>query len=393
MITLRPSRLQWWWMAIALGVLAVVAGVAISFGAVSLDFSAIVRSILDRLPFVEVDSGLDERQEAILWAIRLPRVVLGGLVGATLALAGGAYQGSFRNPLADPYLLGVAAGAGLGATIAIAYLSASTLPISPLLLLAFAGGIGGVALTYLVGFSVRAGRTSVTLILAGVAVAAFLTAVQTYLLQREVATLRQVYGWILGRLTTVGWDEVLLILPWAIPNYITALIWQGMFHSQFGVINQVIQMFGGEGLSWFDSPFTAFITVLSTNGWLSFPFMMVISLGALQSIPNDLYEAARVDGATRWQQFKTITLPSLKPALVPAVIISVIWTFNQFNVIYLVSGGEPGGSTEILITEAYKIAFEQYRYGYAAAYSVVIFIILLTYGIWQNRVTGASEGV
>lgn len=185
----------------------------------------------------------------------------------------------------------------------------------------------------------------------------------------------------------------MLILPWAIPNYITALIWQGMFHSQFGVINQVIQMFGGEGLSWFDSPFTAFITVLSTNGWLSFPFMMVISLGALQSIPGDLYEAARVDGATRWQQFKTITLPSLKPALVPAVIISVIWTFNQFNVIYLVSGGEPGGSTEILITEAYKIAFEQYRYGYAAAYSVVIFIILLTYGIWQNRVTGASEGV
>ena len=187
--------------------------------------------------------------------------------------------------------------------------------------------------------------------------------------------------------------RVLLILPWAIPNYITALIWQGMYHSQFGVINQVIQMFGGEGLSWFDTPFTAFITVLSTNGWLSFPFMMVISLGALQSIPGDLYEAARVDGATRWQQFRTITLPSLKPALVPAIIISVIWTFNQFNVIYLVSGGEPGGSTEILITEAYKIAFEQYRYGYAAAYSVVIFVILLAYGIWQNRVTGASEGV
>ena len=187
--------------------------------------------------------------------------------------------------------------------------------------------------------------------------------------------------------------RVLLILPWAIPNYITALIWQGMYHSQFGVINQVIQMFGGEGLSWFDTPFTSFITVLSTNGWLSFPFMMVISLGALQSIPADLYEAARVDGATRWQQFRTITLPSLKPALVPAIIISVIWTFNQFNVIYLVSQGEPGGSTEILITEAYKIAFEQYRYGYAAAYSVVIFIILLTYGVWQNRVTGASEGV
>ena len=83
--------------------------------------------------------------------------------------------------------------------------------------------------------------------------------------------------------------------------------------------------------------------MLTTNGWLSFPFMMVISLGALQSIPADLYEAARVDGATRWQQFRSITLPSLKPALVPAIILSVIWTFNQFNVIYLVSAGEPAG--------------------------------------------------
>jgi arabinogalactan oligomer/maltooligosaccharide transport system permease protein len=187
--------------------------------------------------------------------------------------------------------------------------------------------------------------------------------------------------------------RVILILPWAMPNYITALIWQGMFHSQFGTINQLIQIFGGEPVSWFDTPFTAFLTVLSTNGWLSFPFMMVISLGALQSIPADLYEAARVDGATGFQQFRAITLPSLKPALVPAVIISVIWTFNMFNIIYLVSGGNPGGSTEILITQAYKIAFEQYRYGYAAAYSTVIFLILFAYGAWQNRVTRATEGI
>ncbi len=187
--------------------------------------------------------------------------------------------------------------------------------------------------------------------------------------------------------------RVLLILPWAMPNYITALIWKGMFHSQFGVINQVIQMFGGSAISWFDTPFRAFITVLSTNGWLSFPFMMVISLGALQSIPSDLYEAARVDGAGKLQQFRFITLPSIKPALVPAVILSVVWTFNMFNIIYLVSEGQPGGSTEILITEAYKIAFEQYRYGYAAAYSTVIFLILLVYGVWQNRVTRATEGI
>ena len=185
--------------------------------------------------------------------------------------------------------------------------------------------------------------------------------------------------------------RVLLILPWAMPNYITALIWKGMFHRQFGVINQVLQMFGIAPLSWFDHPFTSYLTALATNGWLSFPFMMVVSLGALQSIPGDIYEAARVDGANRWQAFKAITLPSLRPALVPAVIISVVWTFNMFNIIYLVTAGEPGGATEILVTQSYKFAFERYRYGYAAAYSTVIFAILLIYGVIQNRVSKATE--
>ena len=187
--------------------------------------------------------------------------------------------------------------------------------------------------------------------------------------------------------------RVLLILPWAMPNYITALIWKGMFHRQFGVVNQVLAIFGFEPLSWFDRPFTSFLTALATNGWLSFPFMMVVSLGALQSIPADLYEAARVDGASRWQQFRAITLPSLKPALVPAVILSVVWTFNMFNIIYLVTAGEPGGSTEILITQAYKYAFQRYQYGYAAAYATIIFAILLVYGTIQNRVTRATEAL
>ncbi len=185
--------------------------------------------------------------------------------------------------------------------------------------------------------------------------------------------------------------RVLLILPWAVPNYITALIWKGMFHQQFGVVNQVIQVFGGQPVTWFDKPLTSFFTALATNGWLSFPFMMVVSLGALQSIPGEVYEAARVDGASRWQQFKAITLPSLKPALVPAVILSVVWTFNMFNIIYLVTQGEPGSATEILVTQAYKFAFERYRYGYAAAYSTIIFGILLVYGTVQNKVSKASE--
>jgi arabinogalactan oligomer/maltooligosaccharide transport system permease protein len=185
--------------------------------------------------------------------------------------------------------------------------------------------------------------------------------------------------------------RVLLILPWAIPNYITALVWRGMFHPQFGVINQVLQMFGMQPVNWFDGVVSSFITGVATNGWLSFPFMMVVILGALQSIPRDMYEAAEVEGASRWQRLRFITLPLLKPTLIPAIVLSVVWTFNMFNIIFLVSGGEPAGANEILVTKAYKLAFENYQYAYAAAYSTVIFIILLVYGVFQTRVTKATE--
>ena len=202
---IRPSRLHWWWLAGASAILAAAGLLSILLGAVDLDARSVLLSVVDRLPFVDVESGLNGRQEAILWELRMPRVALGGIVGAMLAVAGGSYQGSFRNPLADPYLLGAAAGAGLGATIAIAYgTSLTATPVDALPLLAFIGGIGGVAATYAIGYSVKAGRTPVTLILAGVAVAAFLTAIQTYLQQRNAETLREVYGWILGRLSTVG---------------------------------------------------------------------------------------------------------------------------------------------------------------------------------------------
>ncbi len=159
--------------------------------------------------------------------------------------------------------------------------------------------------------------------------------------------------------------RIILILPWAVPNYITALIWKGMFHKQFGAINYFLDIFGIEPIAWFQGFFSAFASNIMTNTWLGFPFMMVVTLGALQSIPGGPLRGRRVDGASRWQQFWYVTLPSIKPALVPAVILSVVWTFNMFNIIYLVSQGEPAGATEILITDAYKIAFEQYRYGYA----------------------------
>ncbi len=171
--------------------------------------------------------------------------------------------------------------------------------------------------------------------------------------------------------------RVLLILPWAIPNYITAFIWKGMFNYQFGAVNALLENFGVERVSWFSQFTTSFTANLLTNTWLGFPFMMVVTLGALQSIDRDLEAAASVDGATGWQRFRYITLPLLKPALLPAVVLGSVWTFNMFNIIYLVSAGEPDSATDILISDAYHWAFTRgYRYGYAAAYAVLIFFIL-----------------
>ena len=201
---------------VAAVLVAAVAGLA--FGPVRLPPGGVVREVLDLLPGLAVDSGLDERQAAIVTRIRLPRVVLGLLVGAMLALAGGCYQGAFRNPLADPYLLGVAAGAGLGATVAIGLQGtggSAALPAT-LPLAAFAGALGAVTLTYLLGVAGGRDRSPATLILAGVAVSAFLAAVQTYLLQRNVETIRQVYTWLLGRLSGADWHDVRVLLPYAV---------------------------------------------------------------------------------------------------------------------------------------------------------------------------------
>ena len=186
--------------------------------------------------------------------------------------------------------------------------------------------------------------------------------------------------------------RVLLILPWAVPSYVTALAWKGMFHRQYGAVNAVIRALGGEPVSWFSHFSTAFAANIATNVWLGFPFMMVVVLGALTSIPKDVLEAAEVDGATRWQRFRLVTLPLLAPALLPAVVLGAVWTFNMFNVVFLVSGGEPDGTTDILVSEAYRWAFTRdAQYGYAAAYAVLIFLLLAFGSRLFARRLGAPE--
>jgi len=188
--------------------------------------------------------------------------------------------------------------------------------------------------------------------------------------------------------------RTILILPWAVPQYITALTWRGMFNSEYGAVNLLLESAFGMQIPWLTTEWGAFTACLITNIWLGFPFMMIIALGGLQSIPRSLYEAAEIDGASRWMQFKNITMPLLKPVMVPAVTLGVIWTFNNFNVVWLVSnGGEPADTTHILVSWVYKAGFTYFRMGYAAAFSMVIFVILLVFS-WKfiNR-TKAVENV
>lgn len=187
--------------------------------------------------------------------------------------------------------------------------------------------------------------------------------------------------------------RVLLILPWALPQYITALTWRGMFNFEYGAVNLAIAKYLNlPAVEWLTSPVEAFLAVILTNIWLGFPFMMVIALGGLQSIPAELYEAADVDGASAWQKFRTVTMPLLRPVMIPAITLGIVWTFNNINVVWLVSnGGEPNEQTHILVSFVYEAAFTAYRFGWAAALSMVIFAILFTFTQFFLKKTDAME--
>lgn len=207
-------------LLISLGVLIAVALIATAIGPANLSLGLVVNVLASHLPWWHPRVTTSAIDQAIVWDIRLPRVVLAGLVGSMLAAGGASYQGVFRNPLADPYLLGVAAGAGLGATIAI--ISSST---SMYLLPAFAfvGGTVAVTLTYLVGSRAGQHSTNSSIVLAGVAVAAVFTALQTNLQQQHAADLQPVYSWILGSLSVATWTDVRLILPYVVVSSVVLI--------------------------------------------------------------------------------------------------------------------------------------------------------------------------
>jgi iron complex transport system permease protein len=198
--------------------------VGLGVGPVGIGVWKIVESVLSVVPLLHVRSPLDAVQHAVLWELRAPRVVLAALVGGMLAVAGASYQGVFRNPLADPYLLGVAAGAGLGATLAIVYGAAGAERTLVVPLTAFAGAVVSVAITYALGRSAGAARMTGALVLAGVTVATFMTAVQTFVQQQHTDVLQNVYTWLLGGFATSEWSDVRLAAPYIVVSSLVLVL-------------------------------------------------------------------------------------------------------------------------------------------------------------------------
>ena len=183
-----------------------------------------------------------------------------------------------------------------------------------------------------------------------------------------------------------GLYRVLLIVPWAIPSFVAAFAWKFIFNQNNGLANLALTSVGLDPVEWFANRWSSLFTAIVANIWLGVPFMMVALLGGLQSISADLYEAAEMDGATPWQRFLNVTLPGLRPVSATVVLLGIIWTFNMFPIIFLVTEGQPAGQTEILVTGSFRAAFEGIRqYAFASAYGILILSMLLVFSIFYRK--------
>jgi arabinogalactan oligomer/maltooligosaccharide transport system permease protein len=185
--------------------------------------------------------------------------------------------------------------------------------------------------------------------------------------------------------------RILLLVPWAVPTYVAAFGWRYMFNGDYGLFNQVLGAAGLAPRAWLNGPVSALVAVIMVNVWLGVPFMMVALLGGLQSINPDLYEAAKVDGASPLQRFRYITVPGLRSVSTTVILLGTIWTFNMFNVIYLITRGGPFNSTNILVTYAYIKFFDQREFAVSAAYGVLILSLLLVFASAYQRVTRGDK--
>jgi arabinogalactan oligomer/maltooligosaccharide transport system permease protein len=186
--------------------------------------------------------------------------------------------------------------------------------------------------------------------------------------------------------------RLFMIVPWAMPSFITLLVWKGMYNYQYGIINALLAEVGIPAINWLNNCTNAFVAIVIANIWLGYPFMMIIFSGALQSIPQELYEAASIDGATGFTRMRHITIPLIRPTIIIALLLGSIWTFNNFNSAYLITNGGPGICTTIFITQAYNQAFSYFNFAVAGTYALIAFIILFLPGLFWSRYTGLTRG-
>ncbi len=180
--------------------------------------------------------------------------------------------------------------------------------------------------------------------------------------------------------------RTIILVPWAIPQVIALLTWRTEFNAHYGFVNILLQSVGGNPVPWLSDAFWNFVAFNIVNIWLGVPFMAIILFGALQSIDHTFYDTAEIDGASWVQRFRNVTIPLIKPVMTPAVILGVIWTFNNFNVPFFIN---PRGfeTSDILVTALFRAAFEYNRYGFAAAFAVIIFLILFAFTVFYMRVS------
>ncbi len=183
-----------------------------------------------------------------------------------------------------------------------------------------------------------------------------------------------------------GLYRTLLMIPWAVPTFISAFGWKFLFNGQYGFFNIALKSIGFSEVPWLSDPFWVMVSVIIVNIWVGVPFMTVTLLGGLQNIPRELYEAADVDGASNFNKFKNITLPLLWPVASVAVVLGIIWTFNMFNIIYLVADSYQSISKEILVTYAYKEAFDNWALGKASSYGILILMFLFIFSSFYFRI-------
>jgi arabinogalactan oligomer/maltooligosaccharide transport system permease protein len=193
--------------------------------------------------------------------------------------------------------------------------------------------------------------------------------------------------------------RTVLVLPWAVPGFVTILIFAGLFNESFGVVNnELLAFFGVSPIAWMTNATWTRVALILMQGWLGFPYVFIVTTGVLQSIPEDLYEASIIDGASAFQKFRNITLPLILTAMSPIIITQYTFNFNNFNIIYLFNGGGPAmsgsnaGGTDILVSWIYSLTMSSSQYALAAALTILLSIFVISIALWQFRRTKSFKG-